>query len=139
MLMTEKTLGQWVLLAISAIILYFCFRIMQPFLMPVFLALILATLLSPVYGLLAVRLNGRHSLAALTVCITLTAAVLVPVVFLSFSLATEANDAYQRLKDPATVQEIESWLDPSTSPIVRRINGWLPGSFRLESLQLSAK
>lgn len=112
---------------------------MQPFLVPVFLALIVATLLSPVYGGLAVRLSGRRSLAALIVCIALTIAILVPVVFLSIALATEANDAYQRLRDPSTVRKIENWLDPSTSPIVGRINRWLPGSIRLETLQLSAQ
>ena len=75
---TGETLGQWLLLAVLAIILYFCFRIMQPFLMPVFLALILATLLSPLYGVLAVRLNARRSVAALIVCIMLTVAILLP-------------------------------------------------------------
>ncbi|PYS37450.1 MAG: hypothetical protein DMG14_21155, partial [Acidobacteria bacterium] len=90
---TGETLGQWLLLAVLAIILYFCFRIMQPFLMPVFLALILATLLSPLYGVLLVRLNARRSVAALIVCITLTVAILLPVVFLSISVANEANDA----------------------------------------------
>src|SRR5207244_9616135 len=43
MLVTGKTLGQWFLLAIFGVALYLCFRIMQPFLMPIFLALILST------------------------------------------------------------------------------------------------
>ena len=136
---TGETLGQWLLLAVLAIILYFCFRIMQPFLMPVFLALILATLLSPLYGVLAVRLNARRSVAALIVCITLTVAILLPVVFLSISVANEANDAYQRLKDPEMRRTVETWLDPSVSPVLRRINAWLPASFQLETLQLSAQ
>jgi predicted PurR-regulated permease PerM len=136
---TGETLGQWLLLAVLAIILYFCFRIMQPFLMPVFLALILATLLSPLYGVLTVRLNGRRNAAALIVCITLTIAILVPLVFLSISLANEANDAYRRLKDPETIRKIETWLDPSVSPVLRRIDAWLPASGRLETLQLGAQ
>jgi predicted PurR-regulated permease PerM len=47
MFLTGKTVGQWFLLAIFVTVLYFCLRIMQPFLMAIFLALILSTLLAP--------------------------------------------------------------------------------------------
>ena len=57
---TGKTLGQWLLLAAFVTILYFCFRIMQPFLMPIFLALILSALLSPVYAVVTVRCSGQR-------------------------------------------------------------------------------
>ena len=107
--------------------------------MPIFLALILSALLSPVYSVITEKLNNRRSLAAFIVCIGLTVAILVPVVFLSISLVGEVNDAYQRLKNPETLRKIDAWLDPSNSPIVRRIQTWLPGSFRVESLQLGAQ
>ena len=74
---TGKSLGQWLLLAAFATILYFCFRIMQPFLMPIFLALILSTLLSPVYTVVGKKLNNRRSLSAFIVCIGLTVACLL--------------------------------------------------------------
>jgi len=136
---TKKNLGQWVLLAILGVVLYFCFRIMQPFLMPIFLALILSTLLAPVYALLARRLNARKSLAALIVCLGLTVVILVPLVFLSIALANEANDVYQHLKEPATVQKIEAWLNPASNPVIRRITAFLPGSLRLDSFQIGAR
>jgi predicted PurR-regulated permease PerM len=139
MVITAKTVGQWLLLAMLATVLYFCFRIMQRFLMPIFLALILSTLLAPVYRLVANKLSGRRSLAALTVCIGLTLSILVPVVFLSISLASEANDAYQQLKDPESLKKIEAWLDPGSNPTMRRVNSWLPGSVRLGNLQLGAR
>jgi predicted PurR-regulated permease PerM len=139
MVTTPKTIGQWLLLAIFACILYLCFRIMQGFLMPVFLALILSTLLEPVYRMIADRLGGRPSLAALVVCIGLTVAILLPVVFLSISLANEANDAYQRLRDPATLHKIQALLDPGSNPTLARISSWLPGSMRLSNLQLGAR
>src|SRR5262249_34313053 len=136
---TRKTLGQWFLLASLAIALYFCFRIIQPFLMPIFLALILSALLTPLFTVLAKKLNDRRSLASLLVCMILTATILVPVVFLSISLANEANDAYQLLKDPETLRKIQSWLDPATNPLIGRIAGHLPQSLRLDSLQLGAR
>ena len=139
MLIARKTVGQWLLWAVFAIVLYFCFRIMQPFLMPIFLALILSTLFAPVYGLLLRKLSGRQSLAALTICLGLTAAILVPVLLLSISLANEANDAYQQLKDPETLRRIEAWLDPSNNPVVSRVRLWLPSSLRLDNLQLASR
>src|SRR5262245_62724150 len=112
---------------------------MQPFLMPIFLALILSALLSPVYTVVTKKLNNHRSLAAFIVCIGLTVAILVPVVFLSMSLVSEIYDAYQRLKNPETLQKMDAWLDPTNSPIVRRIQSWLPSSFSVESLQLGAQ
>src|SRR5262245_22070719 len=98
-----KTLGRWLLLADLATILYLCFRIMQPFLLPAFLAVILSILLLPIYDQLASKLKGRRGFAAFLVCIGLTFAILLPVLFISVTLANEANDAYHSLKNPETI------------------------------------
>jgi predicted PurR-regulated permease PerM len=135
----EKRFGQWFLIAGLAVTLYFCFRIVQPFLVPIFLALVLSALLTPIYSLVARKLNGRRSLAALLVCIGLTVAILIPVIFLSISIADEATDTYQHLKDPETLRKIELWLDPIKSPLIRPIATRLPASLRLENFQLGAK
>ena len=137
--LTRKTLGQGLLLAVFGIVIYFSFRIMQPFLLPIFLALILATLLVPLYELLARKLNGKRSLAALMVCLGLTVTILLPVLLLSISLANEANDAYQRVRDPETLRKIQAWLDPSANPIVQRIRQWLPAALSLEKLELGSR
>lgn len=139
MLITGKTLGQWFLLALFGVVLYLCFRIMQPFLMPIFLALILSTLLDPIYEATAGRMRNRKTLAALVVCLGLTVAILLPVLLLSISLAREANDAYQNLKDPATVKRIVAWLEPGTNPILGRVQPWLPVSWRFENLEIGAQ
>jgi len=133
--MTLKKAGDWILLAGLAVILYFCFRILQPFLVPIFVALILSTLLAPLYTVLEQKLGGRRSLASFLVCLLLTAIILVPLVFLSVSLANEANDAYQRLKDPETLVKIQSWFAPG-SAVLNRIQSWMPSSIQLDKLQL---
>ncbi|PYS28030.1 MAG: hypothetical protein DMG11_14220 [Acidobacteria bacterium] len=135
MQVTGKTLGQWFLLAIFGVVLYLCIRIMQPFLIPILLALILSTLLDPIYEVLSQRMKNRRTLAALVVCLALTVAILLPLLFLSISLAREANDAYQSLKDPETVKKIAAWLNPGANPILSRIEPWLPSSWRFENFQ----
>jgi len=139
MLVTGKTLGQWFLLAIFGVVLYLCFRIMQPFLMPIFLALILSTLLDPIYEALARRMGNGKTVASLAVCLGLTVAIVLPVLLLSISLASEANDAYQNLRDPETVKKIAAWLDPGANPILRKIQPWLPSSWRFENFDIGTK
>jgi predicted PurR-regulated permease PerM len=135
--MSSKKVGDWVLLASLIVILYFCFRILEPFILPIFIALILSTLLAPIYTELEKRLHRRRSLAALLVCVGLAATILVPLILLSVSLANEANVAYQRLKDPETLRQIESWLQPGT--LLTRIQAWLPASIQLDSLEISSR
>jgi predicted PurR-regulated permease PerM len=139
MVVNRKTLGQGFLLAIFGVIVYLCFRIIQPFLLPIFLALILSTLLDPVYEALARRMKNRTSLAAVLVCVGLTVAILLPIFFLSISLAREANDAYQYLKDPETVKKLAAWLQLSSNPLLRRIQPWLPSSWRFEDFEIGAQ
>ena len=139
MLLTGKSLGHWFLIAMFAVVLYFCFRIMQPFLIPIVLALILSTLLTPVYDKIAAKLKNRKSLAALLVCIGLTIAIVLPIVLLTLSLAREANEGYQQLKDPETVKKIAAWLHPTTNPLLRRIQPWLPASWKSENLDFSSQ
>jgi predicted PurR-regulated permease PerM len=135
--MSSKKVGDWVLLASLIIILYFCFRILEPFILAIFIALILSTLLEPVYTVLEKRLKGRRSIAALVVCVGLAVTILVPLILLSVSLANEANDAYQKVKDPETLRTIEGWLQPGM--LLTRIQSWLPASIRLEKLEISSR
>ena len=130
----EKTLGHWALLGSFAVILYFCFRIMQPFLMPVFLALVLSTLLTPLYERVAGRLHNRPSLAALLICIGLTLAIVVPIVLLSVSLAREANDVYEHVRDPEMAAKLKTWFNPNTSPVLAKIRTWLPASLAIPDI-----
>jgi|SRR5688572_6976790 len=136
--MNTRKVGDWVLLAALGVILYFCFRILEPFLLPIFIALILSTLLAPIYSVLESKLNGRRSLAAILVCLGLAVTILIPLVLLSVALANEANDAYQRLKDPETLRVIESWLQPGGA-VLTRIQAWLPASINLQNLQIASR
>src|SRR5207249_6681123 len=139
MVVTGKTLGNWLLLVIFGVILYLFFRMMQPFLMPIFLALILSTLLDPIYEALSRRMGNGKTLASLAVCLGLTVAIVLPVLFLAISLAREANDAYQSLRDPETLKKIEASLDPGTNPMLRKIQPWLPSSLRFQSFDIGTK
>lgn len=134
-----KKLGQWALLGAFAVILYFCFRIMQPFLMPVFLALILSTLLTPLYETLSLRLRNRPSLAALLVCLGLTLAIVLPVLLLSVSLGREANEVYEHFRNPEMSAKLQAWLNPNSNPLLAKLRAWLPGSVSFPDVDIAAR
>jgi len=134
-----RTLGQWALLGSFAVILYYCFRIMEPFLMPIFLALILSTLLTPLYESISKRLHNRPGLAALLVCVGLTLAIVMPVFLLSVSLAREANNVYTSLQDPAMSSKVQLWLNPNSNPAIAKIQSWLPASLRFEDFDVGSR
>src|SRR5882672_10714367 len=134
----SRTLGQWALLGSFAVILYYCFRIMEPFLMPIFLALILSTLLAPLYESISKRLSNRPSLSALLVCLGLTLAIVLPVLVLSVSLAREANNVYTSLEDPEISSKVQLWLNPNSNPAMAKIQSWLPASVRFKDFDFGS-
>jgi predicted PurR-regulated permease PerM len=84
------------------------------------------------------KLKGKRTLAALLVVLGLGVTILIPLVLLSVSLANEANTAYQYVKDPETLQVLESWLRPGGS-VITRVEAWLPDSVKLENLQIGSR
>jgi predicted PurR-regulated permease PerM len=134
-----RTLGQWALLGLFAVILYYCYRIMEAFLMPIFLALILATLLTPLYETISRRLQNRPGLAALLVCLGLTLAIVLPVLLLSISLAREANNVYTSLQDPEMSSKVQLWLNPNSNPAIAKIQSLLPASLRFKDFDFGSR
>ena len=139
MFVAGKNLAQWALFAVFAVVLYFCFRIIEPFLMPILLALILSTLLAPIYDRLRINLKDHRGTAALLVCIGLTLVIMLPILLLSISIAHEANEGYQQLKDPETVKKLTALLHPSTNPVLKRIDAWLPAAWKFQNFDFSSQ
>ncbi|MBZ5561495.1 MAG: AI-2E family transporter [Acidobacteriia bacterium] len=96
--MQRAEYGRITLLIILAIVLYFVFRILQPFLSALAWAAILATVFFPLYDRLLRRLR-RPRLASGLACIVLTVAIVLPVLLLILLLAGESVGAYRMLED----------------------------------------
>ena len=89
-LLSMDALIQFVLIILLAI---WCFKIVQPFLIPVLWGLIIAVALSPVHAKLAAVLGGKNGLGAFLLAGLMVAALVVP----SFMLGSSSID---RLHDP---------------------------------------
>src|SRR5579884_3421919 len=131
---TRTTFTNVFLLGTFAIVLYLMFRILQPFLLPIFLTVVIFTLLSPVHQKLLRRLNRSPNISALLICLGLTVLLVVPLVLLVAALARQAGDLYTFLRDPATLPRMRAWADPNTNAWVSRLQGLLPESVTIDDI-----
>jgi predicted PurR-regulated permease PerM len=92
---TAPWLRRLIVTALLVGIVVLSFQVLQPFIVPVVWATILAYVTWPAYQRVLRALHGRRTLAALLMTLTLTAAVILPTVWLIMLLRTEAVDAYR--------------------------------------------
>jgi predicted PurR-regulated permease PerM len=75
------------------------FRVVEPFIVPVVWASILAYVSWPAYTWLVAKLRGRELLAAVIMTIAVSAAVLVPIAWLAIVLRIDLVRAYHEMQD----------------------------------------
>ena len=85
-------------LLVLIVVLYFVFRILEPFLPGLIWAAILASVFYPLFSALLRRLRRPRWASALT-CVLLTVLIVLPALFLLFALAKESVSAYRVLQE----------------------------------------
>ena len=113
------------LLILFLVVLYFVFRIFQPFLMPISLAVILATLCYPVFDWTCQRLRNKRSWAALLTCIWVTASIIIPFVILVILLAGEVTEVYQQFQRRLESGDWQDLLNLQDNRFVRPFADWI--------------
>ena len=84
-------------LLVLVVVLYYVFRILEPFLPALVWAAILATVFHPLFAALSHRLRHPHWASALS-CVLLTVVIVLPAMFLLFMLAQQSVSAYRMLE-----------------------------------------
>ena len=111
----SRNVRWWVLLLVTAILLYLCWRMIQPFLSVILWATVLVILFHPVHRRLRQRIRSP-SLAALVSCLLVILIILVPVTLITLAVINELGNAV------VTVQQGADYLlDPNsriTGPIL---------------------
>ncbi|HSE34130.1 MAG TPA: AI-2E family transporter [Pyrinomonadaceae bacterium] len=117
--MREDTLrARWIAaLAATALALYLCWLMLQPFVVVLEWATVLVIVFYPVHKRIAERI-GRPGLSALVSCILVVVIVLVPLGFIIGALARELAGSAQ------TLQQVGPLFDPN-SPRTGHILNWL--------------
>jgi len=147
--MSEKASGGWVfspgqlaLLALLAGALYLAFRIIQPFLDPILIAVILTPIVHPVFRWIRRKVKGRPTPAALLTCTLVVVIILGPLSLMAVGIVSEGT---------ASVKGIQAWIQKGgldelmTGPRIDTVKAYItrvaplvdPERLELKSLLLS--
>jgi len=112
-------------LILFLVVLYFVFRIFQPFLLPISLAAVLATLCYPVFDWTCRRLRNKRSWAALLTCVWVTASIIIPFVILLILLTGEVTEVYQQFQRRLESGDWQVFLTLQDKPYLKPIADWI--------------
>lgn len=118
----SRNVRWWVLLLVTAVLLYLCWRMIQPFLSVILWATVLVILFHPVHKRLKQRIK-QPWLAALVSCLLVILIILVPVGLITLAVINELSNAVQ------TVQQTADYLldpnSPTTGPILNFLGQYI--------------
>lgn len=125
---TNRQIRWWMLLAVTAVALYLCWLMLQPFVTVLAWAAVLVIVFYPVHQQLLRRLK-RPALSALLSCVLVMLTILVPVVIVTIAVLNEFSGAMNSLQ--ATIAYL---LDPN-SPYTGRVLSWASPYVDIEQLR----
>ncbi len=137
----ESGSNRLVVLVLLAAALYACYELIQPFVQPIVLAMIIGMLAHPVHHRLERLVGGRKSLAALLGCLILSLLFLIPVLLLMVAVIKQGIVYSAVVREWATLENIQvlldrPWLDSARSRLVEVLpDGALePDNIRAQAL-----
>ena len=136
--MQDRIYGRLLLLVASAVVLYFSFRIFQPFLLSISLATILASLTYPIFEWSSKKLNGKSSLAALLTVFWVTVILIVPFVLLVFLAAGEVTNVYGQVQEKLQTGEWEKFVAMLSDSQLRFLFEWTEPYVDIKEINLAA-
>ena len=125
--MDEKPLlkdqpNRWVLLVFMAVSLYACFLLVEPFLQPIILAILIGMLTIPLHERLVAKLNGRHNIASLLSVLLLTLVLLIPATMVLAAILKQGITYSLMVKDWATGENVHELFQ---QPWMLELKAWL--------------
>ena len=85
-------------LGVVMLVLVLCYRIINPFLVPILWGLIIAVAANPLFVRLVDRLGGKRGLSATLVCLVAVVLLVVPAIMLAESTIGTSRDLGQRIE-----------------------------------------
>ena len=110
----EKLIDIVIRLGVLSLVVIWCFQILQPFVIPIVWAVIIAVAIFPVYHKLFVLLNGRRNLAATLVALVVLVLLLVPTIMLAEVLVQNVATLAQEFRSgqlaiPPPPDNVKTW------------------------------
>lgn len=96
---------------ITLLVLYYSYEITKPYLVDIFLALVLFFVARPLYQGLTVLLFGQRSLASLLTCLILALMIILPLITLVGIVASQALEFSSQISQGLQSGALGQWLD----------------------------
>lgn len=93
------TMSRWFFGACILWMLYLGYQLIAPYLVPIFLAVVLVVVAGPLYQSLLEFLGGREAMASGITCLLLLVIIVVPFLFVTSIIATQALSLYATLNE----------------------------------------
>jgi len=115
------------LLAVLTVSLYFAFKVLEPFMDSIIVAIILASVIHPVHTRIKRMLGGRETLSALATTLLVTLLILVPLVLFTTALANQAANSTTAVQSWLKGKNLDAWLSADTlTPYIHWLQEKLP-------------
>src|SRR5438445_1297591 len=101
--MVRRQVTTWFLIAVAGMALYGCYRIADPFLNPIFAAIVLAIVFYPLHTRIE-SLISQPNVAATISTISVMLAVAIPAMFLGVAVTRELGELYRSLSEKSAAQ-----------------------------------
>lgn len=110
----DKVLESTIRIGLVLLLIYWCYRIAQPFLTIIFWGIIIAVTIKPIYDRLKSLLGGRGGLAATLITLIPLILLIIPAYLLSDSLINSSMEQIAHLKEgtlsvPPPSEKVSSW------------------------------
>ncbi|CAN2043556.1 Predicted PurR-regulated permease PerM [Candidatus Magnetomoraceae bacterium gMMP-1] len=109
------------------IVIFACYKIIQPYLHSIILALILSTVFRPIYHKIEKILKGRKNFAAFFSCIFLTILVVLPLGLMLIALIQQGVDSFHAIHDWVAAGKFKMLLEnPIIVKVIETFDKFLP-------------
>ncbi|MFH1059916.1 MAG: AI-2E family transporter [Pseudomonadota bacterium] len=105
------TWSRWFFAACILYVLYLAYRLVEPYLVPIFLAVVLVVVAGPLYSLLARALRGRRTLASALSCLIIFVILVLPFFFMAGVITAQALDLYNTVSNQLSTAQLQKLFD----------------------------
>jgi predicted PurR-regulated permease PerM len=107
----STTWSRWFFAACILFVLYLAYRLVEPYLVPIFLAVVLVVVASPLYELLLRLVRGRRTLASALSCLFIGISVVLPMFLMAGVITSQALDLYNLVSHQLSSEQLEKLFD----------------------------
>lgn len=105
------TWSRWFFAACILYVLYLAYRLVEPYLVPIFLAVVLVVVAGPLYELVLRFTRGRRSLASALSCLIIFFILVLPFFFMAGVITSQALDLYNTVSAQLGSAQLQKLFD----------------------------